>query len=238
MVRDLCRRFWRFLPPFFAAIAPRDPLLFALAKGLWLARATPVVGRRQPTRATPNGSADIPHCPPRTLSWLLSSLPQKDPKTGTPSASVFIAALNPPWPPFTQSEKFAVSCLPGATSFRWACFFACPTLYSVILIVAFAILVYYFLCSQLFALPFTNSLQLMNHHFTLLIFLVRAQPHTREADATLNTRQTPLPPLLVDLSGELVIFDTDSWKYEGSTYGRESIGVFRRALREATSAAA
>ena len=34
-----------------------------------------------------------------------------------------------------------------------------------------------FLCSQLFALSFTNSLQLVNHHFTPLIF-VGAQPST------------------------------------------------------------
>jgi len=77
------------------------------------------------------------------------------------------------------------------------------------IIIAIAVLVCCFLCSQLFALPLANSLQLVNHHFTLLTFFVEAQPHTREANAPLHTLHTinlplPPPPLLVGLSGEQV----------------------------------
>jgi len=38
------------------------------------------------------------------------------------------------------------------------------------IIIAIAVLVCCFLCSQLFTLPLANSLQLVNHYFTLLIF--------------------------------------------------------------------
>jgi len=93
---------------------------------------------------------------------------------------------------FQIKEFTRVTCLPSAASFGWACSFACPTLfYSIISIVAFALLVCCFLCSQLFALPFTDGLQLVNHHFTLPIFLVEAQPHTREANAPLSHPGTP-----------------------------------------------
>jgi len=42
---DFCRRFWRFLPPFFAAFAPRDP-------------------PREVHQGSPKRDPIIPHCPP------------------------------------------------------------------------------------------------------------------------------------------------------------------------------
>ncbi len=162
---------------------------------------------------------------PRTFA-ALSSLPLKDPKTGTFCFNLrccfksTMAAIHP--------MRKVRGLLPAQRCFvfRLPNTLLCHT----VSIIAIAVLVCCFLCSQLFALPLANSLQLVNHHFTLLIFFVEAQPHTREANAPLHTRHTinlplPPPPLLVGLSGEHVIFNTDPWKYEGSTYGRESTGV-------------
>ena len=42
---DFCRHFWRFLPPFFAAFAPRDP-------------------PREVHQGSPKRDPIIPHCPP------------------------------------------------------------------------------------------------------------------------------------------------------------------------------
>lgn len=38
---DLCRRFWRYLPPKMAAIAPRDPLPFVLCQRAFTGQGDP-----------------------------------------------------------------------------------------------------------------------------------------------------------------------------------------------------
>ena len=56
----ICRQKWRQLHPGI-------PCLSYFAKGLSLARATLVVGHRQPTRVAPKGSAGIPKLVPPML---------------------------------------------------------------------------------------------------------------------------------------------------------------------------